>query len=139
MVVLGGDRCGRDRNRPFASRGRRRRGTTRGGPSMKRIVVCLLLAACRERGTIEVERNEALAMCLADTRATKVSADFILDGDCGLGESECGYELNSCQACEDGCTRECVDGCLLSELAETGIPFDPPSPGSYAVILRYLN
>jgi hypothetical protein len=102
---------------------------------MKCVALCLLLVACREAGTIEVQPNAELAACIDRTQATKVSATFILDGDCGVDDTACGCAAGSCETCATGCTQECVDGCSLSE----DIPFDPPSPGTYAVILRYTK
>lgn len=99
------------------------------------VLLAIALTACREAGTLEVSPHEELAACLDQTQATKVSATFIPGGDCG----GCGCGVGSCEPCTAGCVRACEEGCSLSEVRETGIPFDPPSAGAYAVILRYTK
>jgi len=96
-------------------------------------VLCVILAACRDAGTIEIDLTDALATC---EKGTMVSAELILEGEC----SRC----NGCADCdtcepEDGCIRECELGCNIEDLGDRGIAFDSPSPGSYAAIVRYTN
>ena len=88
------------------------------------------LMACREAGTIDGEPSDEIEACVANAQATTVRAEFLLGGECG--SCDC---THACPVCAGDCTRVCEGGCSLDEPIELA----PPSPGSYAVILRYYD
>jgi len=106
---------------------------------MRIALLCVVFAACREAGTIEIGPSDALASC--PIPATHVRVYLVPDGDCG----RCTCTDNV--TCPNSCTKaNCFDTCdgdgpcrrPLDALPENGIVFDPP-PGEYAAVFVYSN
>lgn len=101
-------------------------------------LLCILIAVsgCRERGTFEVDVGTRLETC--ESEFASVRAELIADRSCDL--CQCGMPA-ACPACEgSGCIRACEGtACPIDEAREGGIEFEPPAPGPYAVMYRFLD
>ncbi|MGE0397256.1 MAG: hypothetical protein AB7T06_11090 [Kofleriaceae bacterium] len=87
----------------------------------------VLVCACRDAGTIELAPSDALLAC---EPGTTVTATIVKNGECSTCDCAGG-----CPECATGgeCIRRCEGGCDIGDPIE----LDPPSPGSYAAVLRY--
>jgi hypothetical protein len=98
------------------------------------LVALVCLAACKQRGTISIDLD------LPDNCKTAATVKFqaVKGGRC----SACDCNQCECPNVEDQQCVEPVDcdpSCTVEEAKGSGVAFDPPSAGSYALAYKFYD
>lgn len=95
------------------------------------LLVCLGVLGCKSQGTGTVDID--FGTCTGRDMATEVRVYLIAGGTCA--GCECGGCFDLCN--QGNCTLVCEGGnCSVAEV-ESGLSFEPPEPGLYAVLFDY--
>jgi hypothetical protein len=102
---------------------------------MKLLFALLMLAGCKDRGTIRIDLSTS---CPSGT-VTAVRFQVVRNGSCGT------CTCSTC-ACENTPEQQCLTdipcsgaGCSIEEAQADGIVFDPPAAGRYALTYELLD